>query len=267
MQVRGALTILAAVCALATAACSGGASNAAAKLYDPNALPTGPPGEAIAYGHTLITRTNSLMKGYVRADLTCADCHVAAGTKPRGGSFIGTYARFPQWNARAHRMIALQDRVAECFLYSMNGRAPSYSSKQMIAIVAYIAWLSRGTPTGAALPESDRYIAPAPSATPSIARGAAIYAAKCAQCHKTNGGGLSGLFPPLWGATSFNKGAGMAHIERMAGFVRYNMPYNAPGSLSLDQAYDVAAFVLHNPRPRFRRSALEPMPALPARYF
>ena len=31
------------------------------------------------------------------------------------------YGRFPQWNSRAHRVIALQDRIAECFLYSMNG--------------------------------------------------------------------------------------------------------------------------------------------------
>ncbi len=129
-------------------------------------------------------------------------------------------------------MIALQDRLAECFLYSMNGRAPAYSSKQMIAMVAYIAWLSRGTPTGAALPASDRYLAPPPSAPPSFVRGAALYAQKCVVCHKTNGRGLSGLFPPLWGPTSFNDRAGMAHIERMAGFVKYNMPYTDPGSLS-----------------------------------
>ena len=267
MRARALPTILVAFCGLAAAACSGGASNASAKLYDPEALPSGPPGKAIAYGRALITKTDSLMKPYVRADLTCADCHVAAGTRARGGSFIGTYARFPQWNARAHRMIALQDRIAECFLYSMNGKAPAYTSKQMIAIVAYIAWLSRGTPTGAALPESDRYVAPPPAEAPSAVRGAALYAEKCVTCHGSKGRGLSGTFPPLWGRTSFNSGAGMAHIERMAGFVRYNMPYNAPGSLSLAQAYDVAAFVLHHPRPHFRRSVVEPMPALPARYF
>ncbi len=267
MNLRAVLPILGAIGALAVAACSGGASSNSATLYDPRALPSGPPGESIAYGHGLITKTNTLMKRYVRADLTCADCHVAAGTKARGGSFVGTYARFPQWNGRAHRMIALQDRIAECFLYSMNGKAPAYTSKQMIAIVAYIAWLSRGTPTGAALPESDRYVAPAPSDPPSAARGATLYADKCAACHKASGKGISGLFPPLWGSTSFNGGAGMSHIERMAGFVRYNMPYGAPGTLSLGQAYDVAAFILHHPRPRFRRTAVEPMPALPARYF
>ena len=100
------------------------------------------------------------MKPYVRAQMSCAACHIAAGTQPRGGSFIGLYGRFPQWNKRAHRVIALQDRIAECFLYSMNGKPPAYSSKAMIAIVAYIAWLSRGVPVGAKQPQDDRYIVP-----------------------------------------------------------------------------------------------------------
>ena len=113
------------------------------------------------------------MKRFVRADMQCADCHIAAGTQLRGGSFVGTYARFPQWNKRAHRVIALQDRIAECFLYSMNGRAPAYNSKPMIALVAYVAWLSRGTPIGAKQPASDRYIEPLPTASPDAARGAA----------------------------------------------------------------------------------------------
>ncbi|HEX8827363.1 MAG TPA: c-type cytochrome, partial [Xanthobacteraceae bacterium] len=204
---------------------------------------------------------------YVRADLSCSACHIAAGTRARGGSFIGVYGRFPQWNKRAHRIIALQDRIAECFLYSMNGRAPSYSSKAMIAIVAYMAWLSRGTPTGATQPASDGYIEPLPSSPPDIAHGAAIYAQVCTTCHKASGRGVSGVFPPLWGPTSFNDGAGMAHIDRMTGFVRYNMPQNAPGSLSLAQAYDVAAFVLRHKRPHFRGNALVTAQPRPAKFF
>jgi thiosulfate dehydrogenase len=115
-------------------------------LYDPKALPTGPVGQSIQYGYALIVKTHRLMKGYVRADMEWAACHINAGMQPRGGSFVGVYSRFPQWNKRAHRVIALQDRIAECFLYSMNGKPPAYNSKPMIAIVSYIAWLSRGTP-------------------------------------------------------------------------------------------------------------------------
>ena len=38
-------------------------------------------------------------------------------------------------------------------------------------------------------------------------------------------------------------------MRTMAGFVRYNMPANAPGTLTDRQAFDVAAFVLAHPRP------------------
>lgn len=257
---------IAVVVLVALAACSGGASRGGA-LYDPRALPKGPVGNSIAYGYAIVVRTHHLMRKYVRADLQCADCHIAAGTQPRGGSFIGTYARFPQWNKRAHRVITLQDRIAECFLYSMNGRAPAYSSKAMIGIVSYIAWLSRGTRIGAEQPASDRYIEPLPNRAPNIARGATHYFQKCAQCHGMAGEGLSQIYPPLWGPRSFNDGAGMAHIDRMTGFVRYNMPHDAPGTLTLDEAYDVAAFVLGHRRPHFQKNVLVLAPPLPAKYF
>lgn len=236
-------------------------------LYDPRTLPAGAVGKSIAYGYALVIETHHLMKPYVRADLDCADCHIAAGMQPRGGSFVGTYGRFPQWNKRAHRVIALQDRIAECFLYSMNGRAPSYNSRAMIAIVAYIAWLSRGTPIGAKPRADDTYLEPLPQTAPRPLRGALLYATNCARCHGTDGQGIPRIYPPLWGARSFNDGAGMAHIDRMTGFLRWNMPRDAPGSLSLTDAYDVAAFVLGHRRPHFRRNALVLTPALPAKYF
>lgn len=257
----------AAAFALMLAACSGGAARNGVGLYDPRTLPSGPVGNSIAYGYAIVVQTHRLMKNFVRADLECADCHIAAGTQPRGGSFVGAYARFPQWNKRAHRVITLQDRIAECFLYSMNGRAPAYSSKAMVAIVAYIAWLSRGTQVGAAQARSDRYIEPLPNRAPSAARGAGLYLQKCMHCHGIAGEGTPGTYPPLWGSRSFNDGAGMAHLDRMTGFVRYNMPHDAPGTLTLDEAYDVAAFVLSHRRPHFRRNALVVAPALPAHYF
>jgi len=71
----------------------------------------------------------------------------------------------------------------------------------------------------------------------------------------------------LWGPHSFNGGAGMAHADRMTGFIRYNMPKNAPGSLSLSESYDVAAFVLSHARPRFAKNASVITGALPAKYF
>jgi thiosulfate dehydrogenase len=264
MHLRILFAGLAAATAIAVAACSGGGTR---DLYDPQALPSGPVGASIAYGHDILVNTPKLMKSYVRADMACAACHLAAGTQPRGGSFVGIFGTFPQWNKRSHRVIALQDRIAECFLYSMNGRAPSYSGKAMIAIVAYIAWISRGRPTGKEQPAEYSYIEPLPTSSPDLQRGATTYMQKCAACHGADGQGISGVYPPLWGARSFNSGAGMAHIDRMTGFVYHNMPQNAPGSLSLTDAYDVAAFVLVHKRPHFQKTVLVTWPARPAKFF
>jgi cytochrome c len=54
----------------------------------------------------------------------------------------------------------------------------------------------------------------------------------------------------------------------MAEFVRYNMPFGSPpNTLTPQQAYDVAAFVLSHPRPTFRKNRLIAFPAIPARTF
>ncbi|HEX3370593.1 MAG TPA: c-type cytochrome [Candidatus Cybelea sp.] len=265
MNVRARPAPFALAAILAITGCSSDLHGSSA--YDARTLPSGPVGQSIAYGREIVMDTQTTMKGYVRAKMSCAACHVAGGTRPRGGSFVGIYGAFPQWNRRAHRVIALQDRIAECFLYSMNGRPPAYDSKAMIAVVAYIAWLSRGTPAGRPQAADLRYIEPLPSESPNPQRGAVLYAQKCAACHRSNGGGQSNVFPPLWGRNSFNGGAGMAHIDRMTGFLRYNMPQNAPGSLSLAQAYDIAAYVLSHARPHFDKNALVVTPSLPARSF
>ncbi len=258
------LALLFAVCVLA--ACAGQSAPAQAPAYDEKAVPAGAQGDLIRYGRELIVNTRAHMRGYVVANLDCAACHVAGGTKPKGGSFVGIYGQFPQWNARAHRVIALQDRLAECFLYSMNGKPPAYNSREMIALVAYIAYLSRGTPVGATPDPSVKLTEFAPPRRASVQRGSAIYAQQCSACHDAGGAG-SAAFPPLWGPTSFNGGAGMHRLWRMAAFVRYNMPQNAPGSLTPQEAYDVSAFVLSHARPKFQGTRLVGFPERPAKYF
>lgn len=253
--------VLAAV--VLTAACS---SNTR-PLYDPQALPSGPVGESIRLGHDIMQDTPKYLPRNVVADMSCAACHVGGGTVKRGGSLVGLYGRFPQWNKRSKRVIMLQDRIGECFLYSMNGTPPAYSSKAMIAIASYIAYLSRDVPGGAPQPKDDGFIVPLPSASPDVKHGGDLYAQKCAACHQANGAGVHGSFPPLWGAASFNAGAGMAHIDRMTGFVRFNMPQNAPGSLSLEDAYDISAWVLTHPRPTFNKARLIAPAPQPASYF
>jgi thiosulfate dehydrogenase len=240
---------------------------AATAPYDPAELPPGGLGDSIKLGREIVMNTQQAMKGYVGAKLDCAACHLNGGTTAKGGSFIGTAAYFPQYNKRSNRIITLHDRIAECFLYSMNGRPPNYASKQMVGLVAYIAWLSRGTPEFSTPSPASGFIEPLPSASPDVARGATIYTQQCSVCHQANGAGVAGAFPPLWGATSFNNGAGMAHIDRMTGFVMHNMPQSAPGSLSFQDSYDVSGYVLSHARPAFAGNALVENTPLPADYY
>jgi thiosulfate dehydrogenase len=263
---RTLILLLGCVCASMAAACTNANAPTPVASYDPQAVPTGAVGDLIRYGHDIIADTPKYMKPYIGADMSCAACHIAAGTVPRGG-YLGVYGEFPQWNTRAHRVISLQDRLAECFLYSMNGHPPAYNSREMEAMVAYIAWLSRGWPVGSHVDPTLKYARFAAPQAPSPQRGSQIYAQKCAVCHRADGTGVSGTYPPLWGARSFNHLAGMAHIDRMVGFVRYNMPQNAPGSLSDQEAYDVSAFILAHARPAFRGNRSIAFPPLPAKYF
>jgi thiosulfate dehydrogenase len=214
------------------------------------ALPTGREGALIVYGRNIVHDTSRYAAANTRVGMSCEACHIDGGTKAHGGSYRGIYAQFPQWNKRAKRFITLQDRLAECFLYSMNGTPPAYSSREMIALTAYIAYLSRGAPVGVGFTDQG-LMNFKPDRTPNITAGSAVYGAKCAACHGTGGQGVA-IYPPLWGPKSFNSGAGMHRITTMAAFVRYNMPYGGPpNALTKQAAYDVSAFILSHKRPVF----------------
>ncbi len=274
-RLRSSLFGIVAFAAVAlTAACASNAPTAqssapppAQKLYDPQALPTGPLGAEIKLGHDIIANTKKYLPNNVVANITCQQCHLQGGTVDRGGTFAGVYASFPQWNKRSKRVIMLRDRIAECFLYSEDGTPPAYTSREMIAIDAYIAYVSRTIPVGKPMDKAVRFVVPMPKKSPDLRRGGQLYMQKCSACHQANGAGVGTQFPPLWGPHSFNNGAGMAHLDRMAGFVRYNMPANAPGSLSLDESYDIAAWVLTHPRPKFDASRILTQSPEPAKFF
>jgi thiosulfate dehydrogenase len=42
----------------------------------------------------------------------------------------------------------------------------------------------------------------------------------------------------------------MDQLPKLAAFIRYNMPQNRKGILTAQQAYDVAAYVSAQPRPK-----------------
>lgn len=67
------------------------------------------------------------------------------------------------------------------------------------------------------------------------------------------GSGRGFAFPPLWGEKSFNTGAGLFRISNFAKYVYANMPQGATylqPILTEEEAWDVAAYVIAQARPR-----------------
>jgi thiosulfate dehydrogenase len=54
--------------------------------------------------------------------------------------------------------------------------------------------------------------------------------------------------PAVWGSESYAIGAGMARQYTLATFVRHNMPFDHADTLTAQEAADIAAYVLTQPR-------------------
>lgn len=211
-------------------------------------IPSGPLGDAIRRGRALVLDTRDSLPHAVGNALRCTSCHLDAGTRPYAMTWHGVYARFPQYRSRSATVIRLEDRINDCFVRSLNGRALPDSGRDMRDIVSYMAFLSQKVPVGGTVPgQGIATLTPLPA---DATRGAAIFASTCARCHGAEGQGTP-LATPVWGARSYNIGAGMARLRTAAAFIRRNMPYDQPGTLSDQQAFDVAAYLDSRPRPDF----------------
>jgi thiosulfate dehydrogenase len=199
-------------------------------------------------GRALLVATRDSLPRNVGNALRCASCHIDGGLRRDAMPWVGSYARFPQYRARSGKVDLIEDRINDCFRRSMNGRALEPLGKDMRDIVAYLAFLSSGIPVGADM-EGRGF----PILVPlkgSLDQGRAVFASTCARCHGDNGQG-TGLAPPLWGAHSYNVGAGMARINTAASFIHSQMPLDHAQQLTPQQAFDVATYINTRPRPDF----------------
>jgi len=223
-----------------------------------SAMPAGKFGEAVVLGRNIFTHTQQYAKKYVGNGLNCVNCHLDDGRKIDSAPLWGAYVKYPAYREKNKKVNSYEERLAGCFRFSMNGTAPAYDSDEMVALVAYSYWLAQGAPTGVDLAGSGYPKLAAPPRPPDAARGAAVFAANCAICHGATGQGtkVEGkyVFPPLWGKDSFNAGAGMTRANIAAEFIKANMPLGKGGSLSLQDAWDVAQYMNSHERPRDPRT-------------
>jgi thiosulfate dehydrogenase len=218
---------------------------------DPSKIPATPEGDSIRAGRLIFNQTPRYAAAFVGNKLSCSDCHVRGGMEPFAAPMVGMPGLFPMYKKRGDKVISLEDRIQECFARSENGRPLQYNGPEMLAVVSFIHWLSIGQVEGKPWP--GRGFVKLPALEGDSVKGQKVYTDKCAACHGSDGAGKPPILPALWGPDSYNDGAGMDEVPKMAAFVQHNMPQNHPGTLTAQEAYDVAAYVHTKPRPKFNQ--------------
>jgi thiosulfate dehydrogenase len=214
--------------------------------------------EMIRFGYQIFEDSPTYAAEFVGNDLSCGSCHLNAGQRDLALPLIGTAGTFPQYRRRDDRLVSLEDRIAGCFLRSMNGTVPPHDDPVMIALHAYINWLSEGFAIGERPEWLGQNQIPPEARIPieelDVAEGESLFKTYCAPCHGPDGQGLDLILAkpgPLWGPRSWNDGAGAARIWTLAGYIRYAMPLVEPGSLTDEQAQLISAYVNSHERPEY----------------
>jgi thiosulfate dehydrogenase len=263
--VAPALTLALVTASVSIAACAGGTDQPPAPVADGRAVifteaAWSPPGEAdipndsmgasIKRGLYLLRFTPESLPDYATGDMRCTSCHQGDGIKVTAGPLTGSHARFPKYMPRSGTVIGLADRVNYCFTRSLAGNSLPVESREMTDILAYLAFISKDVPVGTKIEGADGLVSMKDTLDGDASRGAELYVSKtCVSCHMPDGQGQPGVFPPLWGPKSYSVGASMTREERAASFIYHNMPQTAPGTLTPQEAFDLAAFVNSHPRP------------------
>jgi len=214
------------------------------KLAD---LPHDKYGKLVRQGHGIFVDTPRLASRYSGNGLSCSNCHLDEGRHAHAAPMWAAWSMYPAYLAKNDRINTFEERIQQCFRFSLNGLAPPADSHEVRALAAYAQWMARGQAVGIELSGRGFPTIARTGTDPSPLRGRAIYAQRCASCHASNGAGSKNAagrytFPPLWGLDSFNKGADMYRIDLLAGFVKANMPLGN-ANLSDQEAWDVAAWV------------------------
>lgn len=228
-----------------------------------DSLGNNPESAMVRYGHELVASTSIYFgpRGRIAAlsnGMNCQNCHLEAGTKFLGNNYSAVASAYPKYRERSGTKESICKRISDCFRRSLNGNAPDSLSKEMQAIKAYILWLGREVPKGARVKGAGLAELSYLDRAADTASGRLTYGSKCASCHGPGGtglmntDGLSYTYPPLWGPHSYNNGAGLFRLSRLAGYLYANMPFGATAGqpqLSPAEAWDLAAFINAQPRP------------------
>src|SRR5690554_4528062 len=174
--------------------------------------------KVILKGRDLFMNTQQLRGEYVFNDMNCKSCHMGEGRMAWSGPVWPAATTLPDFRGKNGHVNSLEERIAGCFSFSMNGKAPEYGSDTMLALSAYHQYMAKDAKmydkniAGRGFSSLGNKI---PEAT-SYTKGQQVYQANCSVCHGSDGAGtkVDGtiVYPPLWGDGSYNWGAGMTRI-------------------------------------------------------
>jgi thiosulfate dehydrogenase len=245
-----------------------GAQNSSRSVYvwqapDTLAIPPGNAGKAIRYGRSLISNTSHYLgpKGKVMAisnGMNCQNCHLEAGTKLFGNNFSAVASTYPKFRARSGTIETIEKRINDCIERSLNGKSLPPESAELQAMAAYINWVGHTVKKGIVPMGVGLVDVPYLTTEANPVRGKTLYNSKCVTCHGVEGQGMlhidgrRWINPPLWGDHSYNTGAGLYRLTRLAGYIKANMPlgasYNKP-QLTDAEAWHIAAYINSRERP------------------
>jgi thiosulfate dehydrogenase len=188
-------------------------------------------------GKAILQHFNDSLPRSAGNALRCTSCHLEDGRRATAMSWLATTSRYPRYRARRGSIETIEQRVNECIARSLAGRMLPGNGVEMRDIVAYLNELGREP--APARPDTVRLVG-------DTLRGQRQFAASCARCHGASGAGAAA--PAVVGARSYSVGAGLARQTVLATFLRWNMPQDAPGTLPAQDAADIAAWMLRQPR-------------------
>lgn len=251
--------MLVAICLWGTTiADDGKASQEVKGVSPPVEYPAGKLGEIVRLGEQVVMETSEhpLSKDFVGNSLNCVSCHLDGGRNPKAATFLGVASAYPAWAPREQKVITLEDRILNCFIRSQNGTRPPNGGNLSVALAAYISWLSEGYKiqlnAGKSAGPNHLQMLDVSNVVRRAERGRRLYNSRCADCHLDDGSGGEG--PAVWGPQSFNDGAGMARVDKMASWLKVAMPPDET-DLSDSEAIDIAAYINSQPRPKFNPPA------------
>lgn len=205
------------------------------------------PNSDILYGKKVFDQTNEVVPENVGNELSCISCHGDGGLN-ENSPMVGVTEKYPQ--IRRGEYTTIEDRINGCFIRSMNGEELDEDSRELKAMVDYFEFISDGIDSEKDITwRMENKMDEVPE--PDLVNGGELFVKRnCTACHGKDGGGTSDhTGPALWGDGSFNEAAGMAKFEKAAGFIQNNMPKGEEGTLTDQEAADIAAFLLSHERP------------------